>query len=76
MGYPENSYVVFCPNKQRSLEPFMCLDLRLSLKKYIYILFYSIFLPHPSRAKNLLWGAIDFSWGCNAIRALTSPRRC
>ena len=24
--HPENSRVVFCPNKQRSLEPFMCLD--------------------------------------------------
>ena len=25
--YPEISHVVFCPNKQRSFEPFMCLDL-------------------------------------------------
>ena len=25
--YPENSRVVFCPNKQRSFEPFMRLDL-------------------------------------------------
>ena len=25
--YPENSHVVFCPNKQRSFEPFICLDL-------------------------------------------------
>ena len=24
--YPENSRVVFCPSKQRSAEPFMCLD--------------------------------------------------
>ena len=24
--YPEHSHVMFCPNKQRSLEPFMCLD--------------------------------------------------
>ena len=24
---PENSRVVFCPNKQHSFEPFMCLDL-------------------------------------------------
>ena len=26
--YPENSRVVFCPNKQRCFEPFMCLDLQ------------------------------------------------
>ena len=26
-AYPENSRVVFCHNKQRSFEPFMCLDL-------------------------------------------------
>ena len=25
--YPENAHVVFCHNKQRSFEPFMCLDL-------------------------------------------------
>ena len=25
--YPENSHVVFCHNKQPSLEPFMCLGL-------------------------------------------------
>ena len=25
--YPEHSHVVFCPDKQRSLEPCMCLDL-------------------------------------------------
>ena len=25
--YPENSHVVFCPNKRRSFEPFVCLDL-------------------------------------------------
>ena len=25
--YSESSHVVFCPNKQRSFEPFMCLDL-------------------------------------------------
>ena len=24
--YPENSRVVFCPNKQRSFGPFKCLD--------------------------------------------------
>ena len=26
--YPENSHVVFCPNKQRSFEALMCLDVR------------------------------------------------
>ena len=26
-NYPENLHVVFCPNKQRSFESFMCLDL-------------------------------------------------
>ena len=26
---PENSRLVFCPNKQRSFEPFMCLELDL-----------------------------------------------
>ena len=26
-NYPENSHVVFLPNKQRSFEPFICLDL-------------------------------------------------
>ena len=25
--YRENSRVVFCPNKERSFEPFICLDL-------------------------------------------------
>ena len=25
--YPENSHVVFSPNKQRSFEPFVCLNL-------------------------------------------------
>ena len=29
MGYPENLLVLFCPNKQRSFEPFLCLDLEL-----------------------------------------------
>ena len=24
--FQENSHVVFCPNKQRSFEPFICLD--------------------------------------------------
>ena len=26
-AYPENSHVVLCPNKQRSFEPRMCVDL-------------------------------------------------
>ena len=41
-GYPDNSHVVFCPNKY-SFEPFMCLDLITSPKfhslihAYMYI---------------------------------------
>ena len=29
--YPENSHIVFCPNKYRYFEPFMCLDLAAQL---------------------------------------------
>ena len=38
--YPENSRVVFFPNKQRSFEPFMCLDLVLErLKSFLFHIF-------------------------------------
>ena len=41
--YPENSPVVFCPNKQRSFEPFMCLDI--VLERLQSFLFQILFKP-------------------------------
>ena len=35
--YPENLQVVFCPDKQRSLEPFTCLDLVLERQQSIIL---------------------------------------
>ena len=34
MDYPEHLNAVFCPNKQRYSEPFMCLDLNIQNQKH------------------------------------------
>ena len=34
--YPENSHVVFCPNKQRSFEPFLCWDVLEGLQSFLF----------------------------------------
>ena len=38
-GLPENLHVVLCPNKQRSFEPFMCLNFVLFNSLCVWILF-------------------------------------
>ena len=37
--YPEHSHVVFCPNKLRSFEPFVCLDLVLERQHSFFFRF-------------------------------------
>ena len=44
-NHGENSHVVFCPNKQRSFEQFMCLDLVLErLQSFLFQIFMATFI--------------------------------